>query len=191
MKDGSFSFPSFGRSSLGSWFCFVIDRTFPLFLPTSQASWLWLQTWVPVRVSLPPSGGWIPGPSNLFAKNFLFSRQWSSFTWGPPPGSPVLFLLVRLHRLFYQDALDPFFGLNVFPSILPSLLRDSCSSFQENCSVQGSNASDCSFKFEQYMDFDPYPSRRIIFLFQFVRQEIVIKQTEELLPLSLSHILPR
>ena len=108
VKDGSFSFPSFGRSSLGSWICFVIDRTFPLFLPTSQASWLWLQTWVPVRVSLPPSGGWIPGPSKLFAKNFLFSRQWSSFAWGPPPGSPVLFLLVRLHRLFYQDALDPF-----------------------------------------------------------------------------------
>ena len=54
------SFPSLGR---GFWFCFVFNRTFPLFLSTSQASWMWLQ----IRVSRqgPTSTEWMLDPGSF------------------------------------------------------------------------------------------------------------------------------
>ena len=102
-------FPLLWTQPLGFSFCFVIDRTFPLFLSTSQASWMWLQT----RAPLPLCGCWIPGPLNLFAKNFQFSRQWSSFVWGPPPGSPILFFPWPDPQAF-SGCLGSLFGLNKF-----------------------------------------------------------------------------
>ena len=119
------SFPSLER---GFWFCFVFNRTFPLFLSTSQASWMWLQ----IRVSRqgPTSTEWMlePGSFESFCQELsIFPTVALFLLEGHLQALLFCFSMPGSTVLFYQNAWDPFFRLKNFSlQFMPSLLRDSC-----------------------------------------------------------------
>ena len=113
MKDGSFHSPP-----LDMGFDFVLSSTehFLCSCPHPRQAECGCRSGFPVRVPLPPSGCRIPGPLNLFAKNFQF------------PDSGPLLLEGHLQALLFcfsmsgstgllSGCLGSFFGLEFFPSI--------------------------------------------------------------------------
>ena len=102
-------------------------------------------------------------------------------------------------QAFHQDALDPFLDWNQFhsiyafppPGFMPFLIQRIVRFRGAMLLIAPLNLNSCWIVplLDRASKFLPLPENH--FLFQFVQQEIVIKQSEEPLPLYMYHILPR